>query len=237
VSLDHGAIRYQGDLAWRRYASRRLSPWMMHRLVRLTLLLPLLLTACSGDVPDGPRGVQAGNEGTASPSAERATPATVPQEPTRCVHGWITPDPGSRLRARPLEVIRRTMELEDGLVVEEMRYFEGPESPPSEQNYLEVVRRWYVKGFLKAHPSIRGRWIVEQRRFGAGVAAVAPYDTTGFRSPDWLGFQYDSTDPTARAYPGLPGKWSGIAYDFVTGGAGLEISGLPADVVGCLTGT
>jgi len=69
------------------------------------------------------------------------------------------------------------------------------------------------------------------------VAAVAPYDTSGFRSPDWTGFQWDSADTEARAYPGLPGRWAGIPYDFVRGGAGLDIPGLPDEVRGCLGGT
>ena len=56
---------------------------------------------------------------------------------------------------------------------------------------------------------------------------MAPYDTNGFRSPDWIGFQFDSADEEPRRYEGLPGEWSGIPYDFVKGGAGLEIPGCP----------
>ena len=82
----------------------------------------------------------------------------------------------------------------------------------------------------------QGRFLVEQRRFGTGVAAVAAYDTSGFASPDWIGFQYEE-DPSRRRTEGLPGEWDGIPYDFVQGGAGLTIPGLPADVVGCLDGT
>ena len=70
-----------------------------------------------------------------------------------------------------------------------------------------------------------------------GVAAVAPYDTEGFSSPDWSGFQYDSAKRLRKPYPGLPGRWSGIRYDFVRGGAGLSIPGLPDEVTGCLDGT
>jgi hypothetical protein len=78
---------------------------------------------------------------------------------------------------------------------------------------------------------------VEARRFGQGVAAVASYDTSGYRSPDWVGFQFDSADVERRLYGGLPGTWAGVPYDFVEGGAGIEISGLPPDVVGCVSGT
>jgi hypothetical protein len=66
---------------------------------------------------------------------------------------------------------------------------------------------------------------------------VAPYDTHGFRSPDWSGFQYDEADADKKAYPGLPGTWSGIRYDFVRGGAGLDVPGLPDTVVGCIAGS
>ena len=118
-----------------------------------------------------------------------------------------------------------------------MRFFEGPESPPSDKGYLLNVERWYVKAFAKDDPAFQGRFLVEERTYGIGLAAVAPYDTNGFRSPDWTGFQFDSGDTEAKAYPGLPGTWAGIPYDFVKGGAGLKMPGLPDEVVGCLSGT
>ena len=95
--------------------------------------------------------------------------------------------------------------------------FVGPESPPSAgddaKGYLQDIRRWYIKLFVPSDLSYQGRFIVEQRVFGRGVAAVAPYDTEGFSSPDWSGFQYDSANRLRRPYPGLPGRWSGIRYD------------------------
>lgn len=123
------------------------------------------------------------------------------------------------------------------LTVVDMRYFEGPESPPSDKGYLLVVQRWYVKLFAERDEAFQGRFLIEARRFGRGLVAVAPYDTAGFSSPDWVGFQYDSADTDRKAYPGLPGLWSGIAYDFVEGGGGIEIAGLPDAVLGCLAGT
>ena len=45
-------------------------------------------------------------------------------------------------------------------------------------------------------------------------SAVAPYDTTGYASPDWSGFIGEGAP---RAIAGLPGKWGGIPFDFVTG--------------------
>jgi hypothetical protein len=127
--------------------------------------------------------------------------------------------------------------VEGPLVVVDMRYFVGPESPPSEQGYLLDVGRWYIKLYAQDDVAFQGRFLVEARRFGRGVAAVAPYDTQGWRAPDWIGFQYQSEDPTPKAYPGLPGRWSGTPYDFVRGGAGLKFPGLPAEVTGCLDGT
>ena len=118
-----------------------------------------------------------------------------------------------------------------------MRYFKGPESPPSEKGYILTIERWYVKLFTEADLAFQGRFLVESRRFGAGVAAVAPYDTEGFRSPDWSGFQWNASDPAPRSYAGLPGEWTGVRYDFVRGGAGLTIRGLPAAVRGCMVGS
>jgi hypothetical protein len=120
------------------------------------------------------------------------------------------------------------------LQVVEMRYFVGPESPPSEQGYLQDIERWYIKLFAVDDPGYQGRFLVEQRRFGRGVVAVAPYDTNGFASPDWSGFQWNAADTARHAYPGLPGTWQGTRYDFVNGGEGLTIPGLPESVAGCL---
>ncbi len=47
------------------------------------------------------------------------------------------------------------------------------------------------------------------RRFGRGVVAVAPYDTEGFESPDWIGFQYDSAHTAGR----LSGSAGGMVGD------------------------
>jgi hypothetical protein len=118
-----------------------------------------------------------------------------------------------------------------------MRYFVGPESPPSDKGYIRTIERWYVKLYATSDPAYQGRFIVESRVFGAGVAAVAAYDTEGFRSPDWVGFQWGAADIEPKGYPGLPGTWRGLPYDFVRGGEGLAIPGLPAEVGGCLEGT
>ena len=88
------------------------------------------------------------------------------------------------------------------LVVVDMRRFVGPESPPSRQGYLQDVERWYIKLYARDDIAFQGRFLVESRTFGRGLSAVAPYDTEGFASPDWVGFQYDSCGQGAQALPG-----------------------------------
>lgn len=170
-----------------------------------------------------------------------ATPATPPPThgavgPT-CVKGWVTPPAGTPAFTDPLGIIRRTDPVTGPFVVVDMRSFHGPESPVSEQGYLLDVQRWYIKLYAKDDPSYQGRFLVEMRDFGRGLSAVAPYDTHGFVSPDWSGFQFTSQDTTRRAYPGLPGAMAGLRYNFVSGSEGLTFRGLPSEVEGCLDGT
>jgi hypothetical protein len=205
----------------------------------------LILAGCeegSGSLfPNSPSPAVSGAP-TASAALASPTPPARPETapPVRgvasrsCVDGWRTPSPGSRRSSVALRIIERTVPVPGDPVVVDMRYFTGPESPPSEKGYISVVRRWYVKLFSSADLAFQGRFLVESREFGSGVAAVAPYDTEGFRSPDWSGFQWTSADPAPHSYPGLPGSWAGTRYDFVIGGEGLEIPGLPARVAGCL---
>lgn len=171
------------------------------------------------------------------PDPPALPPPTAGPTTTDCVNGWRTPERGTRDFELPLRVIRRTTGVEGPLEVVDMRYFEGPESPPSDKGYIKIIRRWYVKLWAERDPAFQGRFLVEARWFGSGVAAVAPYDTNGWRSPDWIGFQYESADTERRTYPGLPGAWAGEPYDFVKGGGGIDIPGLPQEVVGCLDGT
>ncbi|MCI0633144.1 MAG: hypothetical protein L0206_04400 [Actinobacteria bacterium] len=223
------------------------------RSASAALLTAVLAASCtSGDGPDG------NGDGTTPPTqpppvtavtgpvtSVSPTPPALPDEPppTRgvvdvdCVNGWKTPVEGSARFAQPLEVIRRQAGVEGGLEVVDMRFFTGPESPPSDKGYLAEVERWYVKAFAPEDLSFQGRFLVESRGFGDGLVAVAAYDSNGFRSPDWVGFQFDSADTEPRSYEGLPGEWAGIPYDFVAGGGGLEIPGLPDEVTGCLDAT
>lgn len=215
------------------------------------LALGFALVACTDGDPD-PSSAET-TPPTAAPPVSTVsgavdvspTPPALPQQPpptsgpvaADCVNGWETPETGSGPFTSPLGVIRRATGVRGELEVVDMRMFEGPESPPSDKGYLLSVQRWYVKLFSRRDAAFQGRFLVEARAFGQGLAAVAPYDTNGFRSPDWVGFQFDSADEEPRPYEGLPGEWSGIPYDFVKGGAGLEIPGLPDEVVGCLSAT
>jgi hypothetical protein len=211
-----------------------------------SVCVAFVLTACTGDAEPG----EPSTTPPVTPISETGptvspTPPVLPDEPpaTRgpiaadCVNGWVTPPRDSARYEEPLRVIRRVTRVQGPLEVVDLRFFEGPESPPSDKGYLLDIRRWYVKAFARDDLSFQGRFLVESREFGTGLAAVAPYDTDGFRSPDWVGFQFDSGDPEARAYPGLPGTWAGVPYDFVNGGAGLQIPGLPDEVLGCLSTT
>jgi hypothetical protein len=228
----------------------------MRRFVVVLALLATVATACDdggGEEPDGAF-ASAPSAGSPTPSESFVPSASVAPSPTRpaapepapstrgapsptCVEGWRTPPRDTPLFTDPLGIVRRTAPVDGDFVVVDMRYFTGPESPPSDKGYILEIDRWYIKLYVESDWSYQGRFIVEQRTFGRGVAAVAPYDTKGFRSPDWTGFQWNSADTTAREYPGLPGRWQGIPYDFVKGGAGLEIAGLPDEVRGCLQGT
>ena len=225
---------------------------MITRRLALSIVsLSFLLAACSGDGSESPSTVPPTSPPPAStipPTSVATTPVAPPSPfatppPTHgavasdCVHGWVTPHEGTARFLEPLGIIRRTTGVHGPLVVMDMRYFEGPESPPSVQGYLLSVQRWYIRLYAKDDPAFQGRFLVEARRFGRGLSAVAAFDTRGWSSPDWTGFQFDTADMATRAYPGLPGTWEGVPYDFVKGGAGLQIPGLPDEVVGCLRGT
>jgi hypothetical protein len=123
----------------------------------------------------------------------------------------------------------------DPLIVDEMRYFVGPDPDNILDPRFENVERWYIKATLSSDPTYRGRWLIEKRTEDRlGVSAVAPYDTVGYQSPDWSGFEGEGAP---RAIPGLPGLWSGIQYDFVTGEGDSGFPGLPASQSECLAGT
>jgi hypothetical protein len=158
---------------------------------------------------------------------------TTGQPSETCVNGWTSPAPGTEERRRGLELLHLSVNIEELFVVEEIRYFTGPQSHAIIEPVYPVVERWYIKARLQSDPSFRGRFLVREDPVGSGVEAVASYDSQGWQSPDWAGFEGDG-GPTA--YPDLPGEWGGVRYDFVRG-AGPGLGGLPPEVEGCLLGT
>jgi hypothetical protein len=195
-------------------------------------------TDSAGGSPPTPSTLPTVSSATPTPPAVPAGSLPRKGDPSAtCVNGWVTPRSDSHVFTDPLGIVRRTTGVQGPLVVVDMRFFVGPESPPSDKGYLLDIQRWYIKLYAKDDLSFQGRFLVEFRRFGYGLSAVAPYDTGGWESPDWRGFQYASEDHSNRDIPGLPGTWSGVEYDYVTGGAGITIPGLPDQVVGCLSGT
>jgi hypothetical protein len=212
-------------------------------------ILVVFLAACGGSseelFPNSPTTAPSAFPSAPASPAVSPTPPALPERPPPtsgsasegCIEGWTTPPAGSPKATFPLRVIRRTVLIPGEPVVVDMRYFVGPESPPSDKGYLLKIERWYVKLYVEEDLSFQGRFLVESREFGSGVAAVAPYDTKGFRSPDWSGFEWNEAKPARKAYPGLPGRWPGVRYDFVRGSAGLAIRGLPPQVSGCMDTT
>jgi hypothetical protein len=151
-----------------------------------------------------------------------------------CVEGWVSPAPGTEVYQEALDLIGAQMGIDGELVVDEMRYFRGPDVAWIVEPHFDVVRRWYVKASLVDDPHFRGRWLLEYRdQNRRGISAVAPYDTAGYESPDWRGF---TGEGPPRTIPGLPAQWPGIDYDFVTGEGDTGNRGLPAEVEGCIAG-
>jgi hypothetical protein len=152
-----------------------------------------------------------------------------------CVDGWTNPSPGSDEHEEGVAILTGAMGVAGPWDVAEMRYFIGPEVPWIIDPGYDSVARWYVRAALSDEPDFRGRWLLEKRtELILGVSAVAPFESTGYESPDWTGFVGEGPPTT---YLGLPGEWSGIPYDFVTGEGDSGNPGLPDEVVECLADT
>jgi hypothetical protein len=154
-----------------------------------------------------------------------------------CVNGWIVPARGTRLRVEPLDIIGQEMGITGLFQSGEMRYFTSPELPWILAPRSPFVEWWYVNAQLVDDPAFRARWLVARRWEPPrkGIAAVAPFDTEGYQSPDWRGF---IGDRPPHAVEGLPGMWVGDDFDFTVGDDPyLEHPGLPDEVVHCLDGT
>jgi hypothetical protein len=170
-----------------------------------------------------------------SPSASPAATLAVASPWPGCINGWRTPPDGAPKRDEGVTILANYMGLTDPLVVADMRYFRGPDPDNILEPRFENLERWYIKATLATDPTYRGRWLIEKRTDTIlGVSAVAPHDTTGYQSPDWSGFVGEGPP---RAIDGLPGMWSGIQYDFVTGQGDSGFPGLPASQAECMSGT
>jgi hypothetical protein len=156
-----------------------------------------------------------------SPSATLAPTSGGPS--ADCVNGWSTPEPGSPEYDDPLSILEGQLGVDGPWQLDALRYFVGADG----------VLRWYLRGAMATDANFRGRFLIEARGEDATVVAVAPYESSGFQSPDWTGFSGDG-DP--QTYLGLPGQWAGTPYDFVSGG-GVAGPGLPDDVIGCVSDT
>jgi hypothetical protein len=140
-----------------------------------------------------------------------------------CVNGWSAPPRGSVLRSAALNMMRGSSEQR--FVIDEMRYFVGPEdaevmSPQSE------VERWYVKGYPEGDFQRRQRWLIRRARLGSGVDAVAPYESRGYGPKTWTRLDAPEqrlADPFQ--HPCDPAK------------PDTKCMGLPVQVLGCLDGT
>ena len=151
-----------------------------------------------------------------------------------CVNGWTSPAEGSDEYETGLSILTGYMGVTGPWAVDEMRYFVGPDSPGVIEPFFPNVERWYIRAALESDPSFRARWLIEKRTDQIlGVSAIAPWDTSEYESPDWIGFIGEGS-PTI--YTDLPGQWSGIPYNFVTGEGDGGMPGLPSEVVDCLAG-
>lgn len=110
-------------------------------------------------------------------------------------------------------------------VVEEMRYFVGPE----DAEVLGVrgdVERWYVKASTETEPKRRQRWLVRRAKIGSGIDAIAPFESTGYGPDTWR--RPDASDPSLADPFERPCQGTK---------PGDKCMGLPREVLGCLAGT
>lgn len=110
-------------------------------------------------------------------------------------------------------------------LVEEMRYFVGPEDADV-MGPRRQVERWYIKARTDTEPRRRQRWLVRRAAVGSGIDAIAPYDSTGYRPGTWTrpdAPEQRFADPFVRPCQGTR--------------PGGKCTGLPREVMGCLAGT
>lgn len=127
----------------------------------------------------------------------------------------------------------------DAFVIEGVRHFAGPE----DANVVAprpTVERWYVVGYAETDPGFRGRWLFRRTTAGFGLAAVAPYGSTGFGEGIW-----ETCVDTCQTGRPLAGEWCDPACveDYIfrscegiapgTWAPG-DCAGPPPEVLGCV---
>jgi hypothetical protein len=157
-----------------------------------------------------------------SPSVSGRPQTSGAPSPT-CVKGWVTPERGSSLRSAVLNMLRNRPG--ERFVVEEMRYFVGPEDGDV-VDPRGNVERWYVKAYSELEPRRRQRWLARRAALGSGVDAVAPYESTGYGPSVWR--RPDASDES------LADPFEHPCRD---ARPGEKCMGLPREVLGCLAGT
>jgi hypothetical protein len=197
--------------------------------VRVALVaLALLATGCKQQPA-----IERVKDDLYTPPSTSATPSATPSARYRsgpaapgCTHGWGEPEADSPLRKIPLDLLRAAAGIKDSFRVVDLRYFIGPDdanlAPDSKQD--GPVERWYGKVVSTKDTAFKVRFIAVRRKVGSGIAAVAPYGTSGFESPDWHGFEGEGRSTVK----GVPGTWAGSAFDYV------KAKELPPQVVGCV---
>lgn len=140
-----------------------------------------------------------------------------------CINGWFTPERGNPLRSAALDMMRER--ADERFIVEEMRYFVGPEDAEVVGRRGEV-ERWYVQAFTDAEPRRRQRWLVRRAPVGSGVDAIAPFDSNGYGPRTWR--RPDASDPSLADPFERPCQGTK---------PGEVCMGLPREVLGCLSGT
>ncbi|HSQ37771.1 MAG TPA: hypothetical protein VLS92_07765 [Acidimicrobiia bacterium] len=127
----------------------------------------------------------------------------------------------------------------DAFVIEQVRIFDGPEDANIVSPRPEVERIYFV-GYAETDASFRGRWLIRRTSFGLTLAAVAPYDSTGFGSGVW-----ETCVDTCQAGRPVAGEWCDPAcvedYIFrscegIAPGTWVpgDCAGPPPEVLGCL---
>ena len=223
-------------------AASETSPAADTPLPVLTVSLPSPTHSPAPDVEGA--GVANTRRLTVADAASTAVTDAIPRAaPSRTAARHPTASTAGRVRSRGLARVRRGHSSCSARRCRskgrgrsaEMRYFSGPDVPWILEPHYAVVEYWYVRAALVDDPSFQAPLAARAaNRRNTGISAVARFDSVGYQSPDWTGFVGEG-EPTS--YPGLPGQWSGIPYDFVTGDGDSGQPGLPDEVVGCLSGT